>query len=171
MSFPGAFGNAFGAEQNFRNHAIRAAVQPRVQRTERERQSLSALRRELVERWARWTAVERAPKPASGIRACVEIVVKRQFDDVSCAGQRLLLQPKTMLGSAELQHGMPSVRCPPDLARRQRGQVEVDRRAFRRRLRLGNRNDGRKDFRRPKDCLFVKGPLRVSSESRGPISS
>ena len=53
MSFPGAFGNAFGAEQNLRDHAICAAVQPRVQRSERERQALSALRRELVEGWAR----------------------------------------------------------------------------------------------------------------------
>jgi hypothetical protein len=82
-----------------------------------------------------------------------------------------LLQPKTMLSSAELQHGMPSVRRLPDLARRQRGQVEIDRRAFRRQLCLANWNDSRKNLRRPKDCLFVEGPLRVSSESRGPISS
>jgi hypothetical protein len=105
------------------------------------------------------------------MRSCIEVVVKRQFDDVSCAGKRLLLQPKTMLGSAELQHGVPSVRCLPDLARRQRAQVEIDRRAFLRWLYLSNRNDRRKDLRRPKDSLFVKGPLRVNSESRGPISS
>ena len=118
VRLPGTFGDAFGAEQNFRNHAVRATLDPCVQRTERERQSLPALRRELVERWARWTAVERPPKPASGIRSSVELVVKRQFDDVSRAGKWVLFQPKTMLSTPELQHGVPAVVCPPKLASR-----------------------------------------------------
>jgi hypothetical protein len=43
MRLPSAFRDAFGAEQNLGDHAIRSAVQPRVQRTERERQALPAL--------------------------------------------------------------------------------------------------------------------------------
>ena len=91
VRLPGALGDAFGAEQNFRNHAIRAAVDPRVQRTERKRKSLSALHGELVKWWARCAAVERAPEPVRSICPGVEIVVERQLDNVSCAGQRLLL--------------------------------------------------------------------------------
>ena len=76
-----------------------------------------------------------------------------------------------MLGSAELQHGMPSVSSLSDIGGRQCSQVDIDRCAFRRRLCLANSNDGRKGLWRPKDGLLVKGPLRVNSESRGPISS
>jgi hypothetical protein len=74
-----------------------------------------------------------------------------------------------MLASFDAQEDMPAVRCLPEFAREQLSRSEhIPSGAG---CALNNRNNGRQDFRCPEYRLLLRGPCRVSSESRGPISS
>ena len=100
VGFPGAFGDLFGAKQDFRDFAVRAAIHPRIESAERERQATAALRGKHVQWWSRWTVVQRSPQPARGVRTELEVAVELQFDRVGFGDDRRFLQPYAVLDAA-----------------------------------------------------------------------
>ena len=165
---PGPFGNAFGSEQNLGDHAIVVAIGSGIERAKRQRQSLPALRRQLMECGACGAAVERTPEAARGMRPDIEVIVEWQFGGVSPVYHWRLAQPEPMLDPANAQQNMPAVRRLAEFARRQISQTEHI--PVRRGCASNNRNNCRQSFRGPEYCLILRRPRRISSESRGPIS-
>lgn len=76
-----------------------------------------------------------------------------------------------MLSSTNAQNRMPTVGRSAQIARCQIDERLADAVNIRRRCRLTDRHHRRQGFWRPEDRLLAEGPLRVMSESRGPISS
>ena len=105
-----------------------------------------------------------------GVGADIKICIERQFGRVSDAELRSLFQPQVMLRSLNAQNGMPAVRCLSDAGRRKISNWQAYADGFRSGCAANNRDHRRQSLRRPKDRLFVKGPSRVMSESRCPIS-
>ena len=168
MGLPGSFGNAFGPEQTLGDHPIRRALHSGVERPKRQREPLAALWGKLMEGQAGGAAVERAPKPARGMRADIEDVVERQFDGVRGADDRSLFQKEAVLDPAKAQENVPTVSRSSQLACGQIGEVE--------RI-LANagevpddRNDCRQRLRRPEYRLIVRGLGWISGENRGPTA-
>ena len=99
-----------------------------------------------------------------------EIIIQRQLDNIGRRSQWWLFQPKPMFDTTHPQQRMPAVRSLPDLTVRESVQIKRHGRAERGRQRLAYGNHRRQSLWRPKHGLFVKGPFRVSRESRRPIS-
>ncbi len=168
MSLPGAFGDTFGSEQNLGNRSVGVALGPSIERAQRHRQALPALRREFMESGTGCAPVERTPETPRGMRADLEIIIEGQFGCVRLADHRRLFQPEPMFDPANAQEDVPAIRRLPELARRQTGQtkqIPVSARCA-----SNNRNNCRQNFRRPEYGLILRRPRGVSGESRGPIS-
>jgi hypothetical protein len=168
VGFPGPFGNTFGSEQNLGDHAIGVAIGSRIERTQRQRQSLPMLQREFVECGACGAAVERTAEAARGMRPDIKGIVEWQFGGVKPVYHWRLAQPEPMLDPANAQQNMPAVRRLAEFARRPINQTEQI--PVRRGCASNNRNNCRQSFRGPEYCLILRRPRRISSESRGPIS-
>ena len=76
-----------------------------------------------------------------------------------------------MLSSTNAQNRVPTVGRSAQIARRQIDERLAYAVNIRRRCGPTDRHHRRQSLRRPEDRLFVEGPLRIMSESRGPISS
>ena len=91
MRLPGALGNALRAEENLGDFAISRAGQAAVERTERHRQTASAVRGECVQGQPRRTAVEGPPEPPRRVRAKLEVAVEREFGRIGYGDDRRFL--------------------------------------------------------------------------------
>ena len=100
----------------------------------------------------------------------LEIIIQRQLGNIGRCSQGWLFQPKPMFDTTHPKQRMPAVRCVPDLSVRKSVQIERHGRAEQWRQRLAHGNYRWQSLWRPKHGLFVKGPFRVSRESRRPIS-
>jgi hypothetical protein len=169
MCLPGPIGNPFGSEQNRGDRTIGAALGLRIKCAQRKRQALSALVREFMKCGASGAPLERPPETPRCMGADLEIAVERQFGGLGLPGLRLLFQPKPMLGPFDAQEDVPAVGRLPEFAREQLSRSKhIPSEAG---CALNNRNYRRQNFRCPEYRLLLRGPCRVSSESRGPISS
>ncbi len=168
MSLPGSFGNAFGSEQALGDHPIRRALHSGVERPKRQRESLAALWRKLMEGQAGGAGIERAPEAARGMRADIEDIVERQFDGVRRADDRRLFQEEAVFDPAKAQESVPTVSPLSQLAGGQIGEVE--------RI-LANAgevpddlNDCRQRLWRPEYRLMLRRLGWISGENRGPTA-
>lgn len=109
VCFPGTIRYARLAKQSFCNAAISRAGEIRGGRPKGCGKSFAPLFGQAMKRRSRRASIHRAPQPRGGMRAGLEIAVKRQLGRiVSARGQRLF-RPDAMLRRTDLQHSMPAV--------------------------------------------------------------
>ena len=123
---PVAFGNAPGAEQDLCNLAVGAAVHPRIERAQGERQSPAAMRGKRMQRLPQRAAIKGSPQSPTSVRTEFEVAIERKFDRVGNSNDWCFFQPNTVLHAVQMQYGMPTVRSLPQLGFAQFAQVQPD---------------------------------------------
>src|SRR5438309_11432120 len=171
VCFPGTIRYARLAKQSFCDAAISRAGEIRGDRAKGCAQSFAPLFGHAMKRKSWRASIHRAPQPRGGMRARLEIAVKRQLGRIASACGQRLFRPDSMLHRTDLQHGMPAVSGTAHLTR-YKIKRRLKRWALSRRWTgYSDRDDGRQNLGRPKDGLLMERLLRVMGESRGPTSS
>ena len=131
VSFPGAFGNASAAKQDFRDFAVRTAVHPRIEGAKGERQTTAALRGKHVQCWSGWTVVQGSPQPPGGMRTKFKVAVELKLDPIGFGDDRWFLQPHAVFDAAQIQHGVQAIGRLTQLCRGQFAQLRDSRECLR----------------------------------------
>jgi hypothetical protein len=168
VRLPVAFGDASGAEQDFLYFPVGAAVGPRIERAQSEREPAPAMRGKRMQRRPRRPAIEGAPQPLACIRAEFKVRVERQFDRIGTGNDRRFLEPNAMFYLLQTQYCVPTIRALPQLTVGQAAEIQGDARLGDRVRYRPHRNDRRQNFRRPEDGLFEAGMAGVSYEKTSP---
>jgi hypothetical protein len=165
---PVAFGNASGAEQNFRDFPVGAALHPRIKRSQGEREPPAAALRERMQRRPRRPAVKSSPQAPACIRAEFKVTIEREFDGITAGNDWRFFEPNAMFYLLQTQYGVPAVRALPQLTVGQAVEIQGNTRLWDRERYRPHRNDRRQNFRRPEDRLFEAGMAGVSCENTNP---
>ena len=168
MGFPVAFGNAPGAEQDFRYLPVGAAVRPCIERAQSKREPAPAMRGKRMQRRPWRPAIEGSPQAPACIRAKFKVTIEREFDCIGAGNDGRLLEPNAMFYLVQTDYRVPAVRALPQLTFSQVAEIQGDARLRDRRRYRPNRNDRRQNFRRPEDGLFEIGTAGVSCEKTSP---
>lgn len=118
VRFPSAIRNVLFAEENLGDHTISTPRRARVERAYGGAQSLASLFGKLVKCRPRRAPIHCAPQPPGSVRACIEVVVKRQLRHIVGSNRGRLLQPDTMRHGADANDGVPSIGGAPRLTGR-----------------------------------------------------
>ena len=165
---PIALGNALGAEQDFCNFAIGAAVHARVERAQGERQPPASLRRERMQRRSLRPAIKGSPQAPACIRAELEVAVEGKFDSIGDCNNRRFLEPNAVLNPAQIQYGVPTIRALAQLTFIEVAEIQTDVRMRAHQQRRPHWHNRRQNLRRPEDGLFKKGLIGISCEKPTP---
>ena len=168
MTLPVAFGNAPGAEQNFRYLPVGAAVRPCIERAQSKREPAPAMGGKRMQRRPWRPAIEGSPEPPARICAEFKVTIERQFDCIRAGNDRRFLEPNAMFYLVQTQYCVPTVGALPQLTFGQAAEIEGYARLWDRERYRPHRNDRRQNFRRPKDGLFEAGMAGVSCEKTSP---
>ena len=168
MGFPVAFGNAPGAEQDFRYLPIGAAVGPCIERAQSKREPAPTMRGKRMQRRPWWPAIKGSPQPPARIRAEFKVTIEREFDGIGAGSHGRFLEPNAMFYLVQTRYCVPAVRALPQLTFSQAAKIQGDARLWDRQRYRPHRNDRRQKFRRPEDGLFEAGLVRVSCEKTSP---
>src|SRR5438552_2473984 len=168
VGFPVAFGNAPGAEQDFRYLPVGAAVRPCIERAQSKREPAPAMRGKRMQRRPWRPAIEGSPQAPACIRAKFKVTIEREFDCIGAGNDGRLLEPNAMFYLVQTDYRVPAVRALPQLTFSQVAEIQGDARLRDRRRYRPNRNDRRQNFRRPEDGLFEAGLVGVSCENTSP---
>lgn len=115
MGFPVAFGNAPGAEQDFRYLPIGAAVGPCIERAQSKREPAPTMRGKRMQRRPWWPAIKGSPQPPARIRAEFKVTIEREFDGIGAGSHGRFLEPNAMFYLVQTQYCVPAVRALPQL--------------------------------------------------------
>ena len=115
VSLPVAFGDASGAEQDFRYFPVGAAVRPCIERAQSKREPAPAMRGKRMQRRPWRPAVEGSPQPPTGIRAEFKVTIEREFNCITAGNDRRFLEPNAMFYLVQTQYCVPTVRALPQL--------------------------------------------------------
>lgn len=96
VRLPVAFGNASGAEQDFRYFPVGAAVRPGIERAQCKREPVPTMRRKRMQRRPWRPAIKGSPQPPASIRAEFKIAIEREFDCIGAGNDRRFLEPNAM---------------------------------------------------------------------------
>ena len=165
---PVAFGNAPGAEQDFRYLPVGAAVRPCIERAQSKREPAPAMRGKRMQRRPWRPAIEGSPQPPASIRAEFKVAVEREFDGIGAGNDRRFLEPNAMFYLVQMHYCVPTVGALPQLTFGQAAEIQGDARLWNRERYGPHRNDRRQNLRRPKDDLFEAGMAGVSCEKTSP---
>ena len=168
MGSPIAFGNASGAEEDFRYLPVGAAVRPGIERAQSKREPAPAMGGKRMQRRPRRPAIEGSPQAPACVCAKFKVAIKREFDQISASTDRRFLEPNAMLYLVQTQYCVTAVRALPQLTFSQVGEIKGDTRPRDRERYRPHRNDRRQSFRRPEDGLFEAGLAGVSCEKTSP---
>jgi hypothetical protein len=94
---PIAFADAPGVEQDLRDFPVAAALHPRIERAQGERQSPTAMHGKCMQRRPLRPAIKGAPQSPACIGAKFKIAVAWKFDGIVNGSDRHFFQPNTML--------------------------------------------------------------------------
>lgn len=126
MGFPIPFSYALAGQQNFGDFAMGSAVGACIRRAQGECYPSPAICRNRVWRRALRPAIESFPQANTGTRPEFEVAVERQFDSVGGGGDWRFLEPNAMLYTAQMQHGVPTIRTLSKLAFVQLIEIKPD---------------------------------------------
>jgi len=115
VGFPVAFGNASGAEQDFRYFPVGAAVRPGIERAQSKREPAPTIRGKRMQRRPWRPAIKGSPQPPASIRAEFKVAIEREFDCIGAGNDRRFLEPNAMFYLVQTQYGVPAVRALPQL--------------------------------------------------------
>jgi hypothetical protein len=115
VSLPVAFGNASGAEQDFRYFPIGAAVRPGIERTQSKRQPAPTMRGKRMQGRPWRPSIEGSPQPPARIRAEFKVTIEQEFDGIGAGNDRRFLEPNAMFYLVQTQYGVPTVGALPQL--------------------------------------------------------
>ena len=115
VRLPVAFGDASGAEQDFRYFPVGAAVRPRIERAQSKREPAPTMCGKRMQRRPRRPAIEGSPQAPACIRAKFKVAIEREFDCVGAGNDRRFLEPNAMFYLVQTQYGVPSIRALPQL--------------------------------------------------------
>ena len=143
MRLPVAFGDASGAEQDFRYFPVGAAVRPGIDRAQSKREPAPTMRGKRMQRRPWRPAIEGSPQPPACIRAEFKVKIEREFDRISAGNDRRFLEPNTMFYRLQTQYCMPAVRALPQLTFGQVAEIQRNTRLRGRERHRPHRNDRR----------------------------
>ena len=115
MRFPVAFGNASGAEQDFRYFPVGAAVRSGIERAQSKREPAPTMRGKRMQRRPWWPAIKGSPQPPARIRAEFKVTIEREFDGIGAGSHGRFLEPNAMFYLVQTQYCVPAVRALPQL--------------------------------------------------------
>jgi hypothetical protein len=168
VRLPVAFGDASGAEQDFRYFPVGAAVRPRIERAQSKREPAPAMRGKRMQRRPWRPAIEGSPQPPACIRAEFKVAIEQEFDGIGAGNDRRFLEPNAMFYLVQTQYGVPPIRALPQLTIGQVAEIQGNTGLRDRERHRPHRNDRRQNFRCPEDGLFEAGMGGVSCEKTSP---
>ncbi len=168
MSLPVTFGNASGAEQDFRYFPVGAAVRPGIERAQSKREPAPTMRGKRMQRRPWRPAIEGSPQPPACIRTEFEVTIEREFDGIGASNDRRFPEPNAMFYLVQTHYCVPSVGALPQLTFGQVAEIQGDTRLRDRQRYRPHRNDRRQNLRRPEDGLFEARLVGVSCEKTSP---
>jgi hypothetical protein len=168
VRLPVAFGDASGAEQDFRYFPVGAAVGPGIERAQSKREPAPTMRGKHMQRRPWRPAIEGSPQPPARIRAEFKVAIEREFDCVGAGNDRRFLEPNAMFYLVQTHYCVPPIRALPQLTFGQVSEIQGNTRLRDRERHRPHRNDRRQNLRCPEDGLFEAGMAGVSCEKTSP---
>ena len=143
MRLPVAFGDASGAEQDFRYFPVGAAVRPRIERAQSKPEPAPAMRGKRMQRWPWRPAIEGSPQAPASVRAEFKVTIKREFDGITDGNDWRFLEPNPVFYLLHTQYCVPAVRALPQLTFGQVAEIQGNTRLRGRERHRPHRNDRR----------------------------